>query len=531
MKIIILFFLIQIVILQKLNGIYIIKSLFNNYYLYLDDNTLILSKKQTNFRVISIGSNLYYLETKHSRKKIGVNDNNKIVKYNYEDKKKYNNRTVWNITKINEDEYLIKNNYNKKYIEIKELCIQCCNNIFDLFNHSNEKFNNFKFKFVKLIDEAKFEPKNLEIINSEEIDVVVKYIDLTDKSLKREGINQIYKDNDNEELRYSLRSIFQNIPWVRKIFILMPNEKVRFLKPIEEIKNKIIYIKDKDLLGFESANIHSFTFQLYKLEKFGVSKNFIYMEDDFFIGKPLKKTDFFYYDNNKKKVLPYLLTKYFQELQEIDILNQYYKLFNNKDSIHPHSYDGWWLSVYCTDKYFAEKYNKSFINTNFTHNAIAENIDELKVIFDEIKDYEFLNETLFSKERYILTLNQPHFLNLYQLNINHKKIHTLSYKYFSIEKINKNNLNSPLFVINIGGNHIPTKRQLKIEKKIMEKKFPFQTEYEIIYYKSYIKKNIQLIFYIILIIFIFLCIVKINIFNVNKYFIRFKKYIFKSYIL
>ena len=100
----------------------------------------------------------------------------------------------------------------------------------------------------------------------------------------------------------------------------MPNEKVRFLKPNEEIKNKIIYIKDKDFLGFESANIHSFTFQLYKLEKFGVSKNFIYMEDDFFIGKPLKKSDFFYYDKNKKKVLPYLLTKYFQELYEIDIL-------------------------------------------------------------------------------------------------------------------------------------------------------------------------------------------------------------------
>ena len=307
----------------------------------------------------------------------------------------------------------------------------------------------------------------------------------------------------------------------------MPNEKVRFLKSKEEIKNKIIYIKDKDFLGFESANIHSFTFQLYKLEKFGVSKNFIYMEDDFFIGKPLKKSDFFYYDKNKKKVLPYLLTKYFQELYEIDILNEYYKLFNNKDNIHPHSYDGWWLSIYCTDKYFAEKYNKSFINTNFTHNAIAENIDELKVIFDEIKDYEFLNETLFSKERYILTLNQPHFLNLYQLNINHKKIHTLSYKYFSIEKINKKNLNMPLFVINIGGNHIPTKRQIKIEKKIMEKKFPFQTEYEIIHYKSNIKKFIQLI----LIIFIFLSIVKINIFNVNNYFLCFKKKLYKSYFL
>ena len=103
-------------------------------------------------------------------------------------------------------------------------------------------------------------------------------------------------------------------------------------------------------------------------------------------------------------------------------------------------------------------------------------------------------------------------MNLYQLNINHKKVHTLSYKYFSIEKINKKILNLSLFVINIGGNHIPTKRQIKIEKKIMEKKFPLQTEYEIISNKNYIKKYIKLFFYIFLIIFIILVIIKINIF-------------------
>ena len=73
----------------------------------------------------------------------------------------------------------------------------------------------------------------------------------------------------------------------------MPNEKVKFLKSFEEINNKIIYIKDKDFLGFDSANIHAFTFKLYFLRNFGVSNNFIYMEDDFFIGKSLKKTDFF----------------------------------------------------------------------------------------------------------------------------------------------------------------------------------------------------------------------------------------------
>ena len=263
----------------------------------------------------------------------------------------------------------------------------------------------------------------------------------------------------------------------------MPNEKVKFLKSITEIRNKILYVKDKDFLGFDSANIHSFTFQLHKLENFGISKNFIYLEDDFFIGKPLKKTDFFYYDIEKKQVLPFLLTKYFQEINKKDILeqcNQYYSLFKNIENIHPHSYEGWLLSIYNTDLYFLERYNNTIINTNFTHNAISENTDELKTIFKEIQNYKFINETLLSKERHILTLNQPHFLNLYQLNINHKKTHPLHYQYIPIEKIKTNKLNSPLFVLNTGGNHIPSNRQYKIQKKIMEKRFPFSTEYEIV---------------------------------------------------
>lgn len=73
-----------------------------------------------------------------------------------------------------------------------------------------------------------------------EIDVVYKYIDLTDPTLHREGIPQIKKDYDNNELMYSLRSVLKNIPWVRKIFIIMPNDKVRFLKATEEISDKIV---------------------------------------------------------------------------------------------------------------------------------------------------------------------------------------------------------------------------------------------------------------------------------------------------
>ena len=88
---------------------------------------------------------------------------------------------------------------------------------------------------------------NIDLINKEPADILIKYIDLQDPKLKRNNIHQIEKDFDNEELRYSIRSILTNIPWIRKIFILMPNEKVRYFKeyniPIK-INNKIKFLKD-----------------------------------------------------------------------------------------------------------------------------------------------------------------------------------------------------------------------------------------------------------------------------------------------
>ena len=91
----------------------------------------------------------------------------------------------------------------------------------------------------------------------------------------------------------------------------MPNENVSFLKPKNEINDKIIYIKDKDLLGFDSESSTAFQYALFKLKNFGISDNFLLMDDDYFIGKQMKKTNFFYYDENIKKVVPIITTKYF----------------------------------------------------------------------------------------------------------------------------------------------------------------------------------------------------------------------------
>ena len=464
--------------ISLLDGIYFIKSFSNNLYLSEQNNIIILSNNIKQFKITQVKQNSYFIIYKLSDKKIGLDNYGKITIFDKNEKKNLT-KMIWTFTKIKDNQFLIQNKFNQNYLITNNNSLQFSNDVSYIEN--NKIIDNiFVFSFLKLYSEkGELKKEYLEILEKEPIDVLIKYIDLSDKTLNRTGIKQIYKDQDNEELKYSVRSILKYIPWIRKIFILMPNKRVKYFKSVEEIKEKIIYIDDKKILGFDSANIFAFSFNLYKMEKFGISKNFIYMEDDFFIGQSLNKSDFFYYDEKKKKVLPYLLTCYFNEMNRTETLRNYYNLLKIKDSIHPHSNNGWFLSIYSTDKYFIERYNMTIINTQFTHNAIAENIDDLKEVFEEIKSYEFINETLFSKERHILTLNQPHFVNLYQLNIKHKRIHSIPYNYVIMENIKKYNLNEPLFVINTGGNHIPTKRQYKIQKKIMEGRFPFQTQYEI----------------------------------------------------
>ena len=150
----------------------------------------------------------------------------------------------------------------KKFIEFQEQEINniypgCSKSLIDITNNNtiqlNDVQNYFKFSFFKLYEEVEIKDEHIKLIDAEPVDVVIKYIDLTDTTLNREGIVQKKKDVDNEELKYSVRSILENIPWIRKIFILMPNEKVKYFKEPEEIKDKIVYVKDKDVLGFDSG--------------------------------------------------------------------------------------------------------------------------------------------------------------------------------------------------------------------------------------------------------------------------------------
>lgn len=474
------------------NCVYRILSLSSNKYFNCKNKKPILSFPQLQFQIINKYNN-YYIQTKRSKSYLGINDNNIIIFYNNIIDINYL-KISWKLIKVSDKKFIIKNLYNNKFIEDNNNFLQCVH-IPDFSLNNKTKFLeaniNFIFDILKLYELGFLKKDHINIVNKEPIDIIIKYIDLYDQKLNRIGISQIKKDFDNEELRYSVRSILKNIPWIRRIYILMPNEKVRFFKSIDEIKEKIVYIKDKDLLGFDSANNPAFLFNLYKMEKFGASKNFIYMDDDYFIGKKLKKSDFFYYDENKKTVIPYIISNIFSEMNKTFILGKFNELFKMKDLFQPHSGKAFWLQTYSGEKYFIDHYNNiSLIYTEFTHNAIPENTNELKEIYEEAKNYEYFNETINSRERYILTLTHQHFVNLYHLNIKKKKVHFIKWKYISIENINRKELNSPLFVINTGGSHIPLIRHYKKQKKVLDQIFRFKIKYEIVDCKKIIINNI-----------------------------------------
>jgi len=76
----------------------------------------------------------------------------------------------------------------------------------------------------------------LSLLNNTPVDLVYKYIDLSDPALNR--TDSVRKDFDNNELQYSIRSALKNIPWIRYIYIIMPNERVSFLKSADLISSK-----------------------------------------------------------------------------------------------------------------------------------------------------------------------------------------------------------------------------------------------------------------------------------------------------
>ena len=495
------------------NAVYVIRNKIGEKNLEITDTIpYFINNKKKNlkkqFRILAIdketrkqtfslnNDNLYCIEDKDRFLRIGLdNDKREIKLFNAPKDKKneiFNDDNIlWRIIPITFEEkykdktyqkiyYYLKNVKTGKYLSTKNLNdkeILICDK-----NSINDFKDNNYFIFIKMYKEP-LPNENIDIINKEPIDVLIKYIDLSDPNLKRDGIKQITKDQDNEELRYSVRSILMNIPWVRKIFILMPNERVRYFKPPEEIKDRIVYVKDKDLLGFDSASSVVFQFNLWKMKEFGMSENFILMDDDYFIGKPLKKSNFFYEENGK--VYPGLVTRDFYELSKDKLKSALTPLLQKISKIVPHSSEGFSLmqktTLFLLYDIFGDDYIRNglpLIEPSFTHNAIPVKQSDIKEIYDLIlKYYLYIDETLKSKVREVRSLQPQTLFAAYARNMHDRRVKMISSAFYDLTQF-KGVVKDQLFVINVSTRNY-AQHYFNNEKKYLENLYPIKSQYEI----------------------------------------------------
>jgi hypothetical protein len=212
------------------------------------------------------------------------------------------------------------------------------------------------------------------------------------------------------------------------------------------------------------------------------------MDDDYFIGQPLSKSDFFYEEN--EKIYPLLISTEYSEIDEDDIKSQYVNYLSKIDDIEYHSDEGFLFRKISTllflYKIFDTKKDKeSLIVVGYTHNAIPLKISDIEEINTLIKDkYTYSEICLKGKKRNIRSL-QPQILFMnYAKNKYDRHVKELSWKYYDLSDVRKVNLDSKLFVINVEDKeYYPTR--FKTEEEVLNDLFPNPTKYE----KEYINKN------------------------------------------
>ena len=97
--------------------------------------------------------------------------------------------------------------------------------------------------------------------------------------------------SNNEELKFSLRSVEKYAPWIRHIFIITDNQRPDWL---DETKSRVTIVNQNDLLPPESVPTFNSVVIEHRLHKIpGLAEHFLYSNDDMFFNRAVTPADFF----------------------------------------------------------------------------------------------------------------------------------------------------------------------------------------------------------------------------------------------
>ena len=161
------------------------------------------------------------------------------------------------------------------------------------------------------------------------IDAVYLWCDGNDPEFQREKNTALEKigrkkDNseignvrfvDNQELKFSLRSIHKYLPWINHIYIITNKQTPSWFR-----KDEKITIVDHRQLIPESLlpTFNSVMIEMYINKIPGLSENFLLFNDDFFINSFLPPEFFFYNDKPIVRLIEDYNKWQFKSIQEAD---------------------------------------------------------------------------------------------------------------------------------------------------------------------------------------------------------------------
>lgn len=114
-----------------------------------------------------------------------------------------------------------------------------------------------------------------------------------------EKFNNDIRLSNNNELKYSLRSVFKYIPWVNHVYILMnPPKKIPSWFN-DKYKEKITLVDHNETFNKKNLpNTNSNAIESTLVNIPGLSEHFIYLNDDIFFGNYVNYQNFFTKDGN-----------------------------------------------------------------------------------------------------------------------------------------------------------------------------------------------------------------------------------------
>lgn len=188
--------------------------------------------------------------------------------------------------------------------------------------------------------------------------------DLSEKDVDCEG-----RYVDNDELRYSLRSVEKYAPWIRKIFIVTDNQVPTWL---DASHPKIRIVDHTEIMPAESLPCYNSVIIEHHLHKIpGLSEHFLYANDDMYINKPVAPETFFAKDS-----LPIM------RMNRRPFRKLYLKF---KTEVQKKKLSNYMLTIHTAALLVEQKYGKYF-NCKTHHNIdsyLKSNYEHVRQVFDD----------------------------------------------------------------------------------------------------------------------------------------------------